>query len=132
MAVSAAILLVLGVIHLAYTFHGNKLTPRDSRLHQAMRDTAPRLTRRTSMWLAWVGFNASHSMGAMLFGLIYGYFALVTPDMLFQSVFLQSVGAAMLAGYLVLGKRYWFSTPFIGICASSACYAAAVALKQWP
>src|SRR5438046_6957052 len=28
------------------------------------------------MWRAWVGFNASHSMGAMLFGLVFAFLAL--------------------------------------------------------
>jgi hypothetical protein len=129
-AASAGIILALGVLHLVYTFFGKKLTPRDSRLLAAMRDTSPVISRRTTMWKSWVGFNASHSMGAILFGLIYGYLALMQSALLFQSAFLLGVGLAMLGGLAVLGKLYWFSVPYIGICISLACYVAAIVFTR--
>jgi hypothetical protein len=46
------------------------------------------LTRQTTMWRAWIGFNASHSMGAVFFGLVYGYLALLHVELLFRSPFL--------------------------------------------
>ena len=73
MTLSALVLSTLGVLHLIYTFHGPKLTPRDPDLQARMAEVHPVITRQTTMWRAWVGFNASHSMGAILFGLIYGY-----------------------------------------------------------
>jgi hypothetical protein len=39
-----------------------------------------------------VGFNASHSMGLILFGLVFGYLALAHRQLLFQSPFLLVVG----------------------------------------
>jgi len=39
---------------------------------------------------------------------------------------LQSVGLALLGGYLFLGKTYWFSVPFRGIVLASALYLAAL------
>jgi hypothetical protein len=128
MATSAGIILALGVIHLVYTFYGKKLTPRDPALQAAMREVSPVLTRQTTMWKTWVGFNASHSMGAILFGLIYGYLALTEPVLLFHSAFLLAVGFAMLGGLAVLGKLYWFSIPFRGICLAFALYVAAIVL----
>ena len=128
MVASAVIILALGVMHLAFTFHGKKLTPRDPAVQVAMGEVSPVLTRQTTMWKCWIGFNASHSMGAMLFGLIYGYLALTHGALLFQSAFLLVVGLAMLGGLLVLGKQYWFSVPFRGICLSFACYVAALVL----
>jgi hypothetical protein len=87
------------------------------------------LTRETSVWRAWIGFNASHSLGAMLFGAIYGHLALAQPDVLARSPYLLAVGAALLLGYAWLGRRYWFSVPFRGIVLSLALYAdGAVAL----
>jgi hypothetical protein len=130
MLASAGIILALGVVHLVYTFYGKKLTPRDPGLQAAMRGVSPVISRETTMWKTWVGFNASHSMGAILFALIYGYFALMQPALLFQSVFLQAVGLAMLGGFAVLGKLYWFSVPFRGICMSFACYIAAIVLAR--
>jgi hypothetical protein len=87
LALSAAIILTLGIIHLAYTFWGPKLTPRDPALQTTMSEIAPVITRETTMWKAWIGFNASHSLGAILFGLVYGYLALLHPGFLFQSRF---------------------------------------------
>jgi hypothetical protein len=55
----AAILLLLGVIHLVYTFHGRMLHPRDPDLIARMKDVSLVLTRETTMWKAWIGFNAT-------------------------------------------------------------------------
>src|SRR5438105_968245 len=101
---SAGVVLALGVIHLVYTFFGRLLTPRDAALQAAMRQVSPVLTRETTMWKAWLGFNASHGMGAILFGLVYGYLALAHAELLFGSAFLLAVGFAMLAGFAVLGR----------------------------
>ena len=72
---SAAIPLVLGLLHLLYTFHGSKLLPRDAELQERMSVVSPVITRETTMWKGYVGFNASHSFGLILFGLVYGYLA---------------------------------------------------------
>lgn len=112
MLTSAVVIAALGALHLLYTFHGRKLTPRDRALQAAMASVPPVLTRETTMWKAWVGFNASHRMGALLFGLVYAWFALTNPAQLFTSWFLLAVGFAMLAGLAALGRAYWFSVPF--------------------
>lgn len=119
---SALVLLVLGSIHLLYTFHGPKLTPRDASLRARMQDVSPVLTRDTTMWKAWVGFNASHSMGAMLFGLVYGYLAIAQAALVFGSIFLAALGLVFLLGYALLAKAYWFRIPFGGVLISLACY----------
>ena len=51
-AASAAIILLLGLIHLLYTFHGPKLLPRDRELHVRMQEVSPVITRQTTMWKA--------------------------------------------------------------------------------
>jgi len=122
MAASAGIVLVLGVIHLVYTFWGPQLTPRDPALQAAMSQVSPVLTRETTMWKLWIGFNATHSMGAILFGLIDGYLAIAHGELLFKSPFLLVVGLAMVGGFVILGKVYWFSVPFWSTCASLVCY----------
>ncbi|HET7064130.1 MAG TPA: hypothetical protein VFI49_07605 [Rudaea sp.] len=129
MLLSACIILMLGVIHLAYTFRGSKLTPRDPALQVSMSRTSPVITKETTMWRCWVGFNASHSMGAILFGLVYGFLAVAHSQLLFHSVFLLVVGLAMLGGLFALGKVYWFSIPFRGIGVALACYVAGIAVS---
>ena len=74
------------------------------------------------MWRAWVGFNASHSYGAILFGAVWAYLALAHPAFLFQSVFLLALGLVVLLGYVVLARVYWFSIPFRGILLATVLY----------
>ena len=123
---SAGIIFVLGTVHLLYTFRGRKLLPRDAELQSSMASIAPLISDQTTMWKAWLGFNASHSMGAMLFGLIYGYLAAFEAVLLFGSAYLTLVGLAMLGGLFLLGRRYWFSIPNIGISISLACFVTGV------
>jgi hypothetical protein len=127
-AASAAILLLLGLIHLLYTFRGNKLHPRDPALEARLKEVSPVISRETTMWNAWIGFNASHSYGAILFGLVYGYLALFHGAFLFASTFLLLLGLALLTGYVFLGKVYWFSVPFRGIVLSTALYVTALVI----
>ena len=118
MFLSAAIVFALGAIHFVYTFWGPKLTPRDPALQARMREVSPVISRETTMWKTWIGFNASHALGALLFGLIYGYLALVHPEFLFRSGFLLAVGFCALGFYAFLGKAYFFSVPFAGLLAA--------------
>ena len=69
-AASAAIMLLLGLLHLLYTFYSPQLLPRDDALHTRMQEVSLVITRQTTMWKAWVGFNASHSYGLILFGTV--------------------------------------------------------------
>jgi hypothetical protein len=126
MFISAGIILALGCAHLWFTFNGPRLRPRDPALQAHMERDTPGITRQTTMWKAWVGFNASHSMGAILFGLVYGFLAVRHRELLFDSPFLLAVGAAMLCGFLILGRLYWFRTPFTGIALALACYVASL------
>jgi hypothetical protein len=130
MVLSAGIVLTLGVVHLVYTFWGPSLTPRDPALQISMSQTSPVITKATTMWRAWVGFNASHSMGLILFGLVFGFLALAHDQLLFQSPFLLVVGLAMLGGLAVLCKVYFFSAPLTGISISFACYVASIVLSR--
>ena len=125
-AASAAVIFALGSLHLWITFRGTKLHPRESALELQMRAGSPRISSELTMWQAWVGFNASHSFGGMLFGLVYGYLALAHGAFLFHSDFLLAVGFLLLLGLCWLGKRYWFSTPFRGIALATILYVTAL------
>src|SRR6267143_5370571 len=118
MVLSASIIFTLGVLHLVSTFWGPRLTPRDPALQISMSQSSPIMTNETTMWRCWVGFNASHSLGLILFGLFFGYLALAHGQLLFQSPFLLVVGLAMLGGSVVLCKVYFFSVPLTGISIS--------------
>jgi hypothetical protein len=107
MVLSAGIIFTLGVVHLVYTFWGPKLTPRDPALQISMSQISPVISKETTMWRAWMGFNATHSMGAILFGLVFGYLALAHGQLLFQSLFMLAVGLAMLGGLVVVSRAYF-------------------------
>jgi hypothetical protein len=129
-ACSAAVIGVLGSLHLAYTFQGKKLKPRDTHLERQMELVSPEISRNTTMWLAWIGFNASHSFGALFFALVYGYLGLVHANFLFHSPYLVSVGFALLVGYVLLAKEYWFRIPLAGLALALGLYCWAV-LQAW-
>lgn len=126
---SAAIILLLGLLHLLYTFYGPKLLPRDRELQARMQKVSPVITHETTMWKAWVGFNASHSFGAILFGAVYGYLSMEHSAFLFQSSFLLALGLLLLFGYVFLAKRYWFSIPFRGVGLAAILYVLALVIN---
>jgi hypothetical protein len=130
MVLSASIILTLGIVHLVYTFWGPKLTPRDPALQISMSQISLVITKETTMWRCWVGFNASHGTGLILFGLVFGFLALAHSQLLFQSPFLLVIGLAMLVGFVVLCKVYFFSVPLTGISIALACYVASIALSR--
>jgi hypothetical protein len=130
MVLSAGIVFTLGVMHLVYTFWGPMLTPRDPALQISMSQIAPVITKETTMWRCWIGFNASHSMGLILFGVVFGFLAMAHGELLFQSPFLLVVGLAMLVGFVALSKLYFFSAPLMGVSISLACYVASIVLSR--
>jgi hypothetical protein len=130
MVLGASIIFTFGVVHFVYTFWGPKLTPSDPALQISMSQISPVITTETTMWRCWVGFNASHSLGLILFGLVFGFLAINHDQLLFRSPFLLAVGFAMLGGLVVLSKLYFFRVPFTGISIALACYVAGIVLSR--
>jgi hypothetical protein len=120
---------VLGLLHALYTFadtrRPRRLVPNDPAVIVSMRSSTVRLSRGgTTMWRAWVGFNFSHSLGALLFafccvalGLSLKALALPKTALLLPVV----VGGV----YLWLAIRYWFRIPVAGVALATLCLAAA-------
>ena len=126
--IGASIFGVLGSIHLIYTFFTNKFEAYDPAVTEAMKATTPVLTKETTVWNAWVGFNASHSLGAMLVAGVYiplsiSYFNVIR-ELIWFSVLPVIIGLS----YLVLAKKYWFKIPFFGILISTLCFIVAAVL----
>jgi hypothetical protein len=127
---SAAIVLLLGLIHLLFTFHGPNLTPRDRDLRARMQEDSPVITRQTTMWKAWVGFNATHSLGLILFGVLYGYLALAHGAFLFASSFLLGLGLLTLLAYALLARAFFFRAPLRGVLAATVLYVLAMIVAR--
>ncbi len=112
----------LGTAHLVYTFFTNKFSSKTERVIIEMKSSSPILTRDTTMWKAWIGFNASHSSGAMFIGitnmyLMQFYFEILQIDPFYICFNILTVGF-----YLWLAKKYWFKIPFLGILLTLICY----------
>lgn len=129
-AAGAGIVAALGMLHLYLTFVGERLHPRDYGLRQAMDAVPLVLTRQTTVWRAWIGFNASHGLGAMLFGTLYLHLALVLPEVLRDSAFLALLGIGYLAVMAALARRYWFRTPFRGVVLAGVLYAIGIVMLR--
>ena len=126
---SALLIGLLGAAHLLFTFAGPRLLPRDRSLPAQMAASTLVLTGETNVWRAWIGFNASHSLGALLFCALYAALAWRHPQLLFGDPVLLSIGAAMLAALLWLAGRYWFRVPLAGIALALLLYLSAWGLS---
>lgn len=125
----SSIILILGTIHLWYTLFTNKLNPRDIESTKAMNDGYPVLTARTTLWKAWIGFNCSHSSGAMYFGAINMYISIAHFQLIQSDIFIVILDLMMCLYYCWLAWKYWFRTPLMGVLGMTTCYFAAVVLS---
>ena len=121
----SAIFLFLGILHLYYTFFTDKFKARNKTVVLEMKNTSPLLTKETSMWKAWIGFNASHSAGAIYFGLINMLLAAQYFPILQNSLLIILLTIVTVLFYCWLGKIYWFSVPFTGLLLATFCFVTA-------
>ena len=129
LAAGGAIYVVLGALHALYTFtdiaRPRRIVPDDPALIAAMQASGVRLARGgTTMWRAWVGFNFSHSLGAVVFGAgcIAAAWCLLP---LAPARAVLAIPVAVSALYLVLAIRYWFRIPVGGTAIATASFALA-------
>lgn len=84
--------------------------------------------RSSDFQRAWVGFNASHSSGAMLVAGIYIPLTASYFNVIQGSVWFSTLPVLIGISYLILAKKYWFNIPFIGIHISTLCFSIAAVL----
>ena len=120
--IGAAIFGLLGVVHLLYTFFTPKFNAHNPDVTEAMKNTSPVLTKETTLWDAWIGFNASHSFGAIMVAAFFIPLAVFNFDVISQSLWFSTLPVMIACSYLILAKKYWFKIPFYGIMLSSICF----------
>lgn len=126
-ASGAALLGLLGTIHIIATFFTNKLDPREPATIAAMKATGLVLGGRTSLWNAWVGLNAILGLFLLLFAATYLLLAVRHMSLLRDSPTLVWLPVAGGAAYLAIALR--FGGPFIEFAVATACFlVAALAL----
>ena len=111
--------LLLGLLHIVYSIlderKPRRIVPRDPELAERMLADTLILTRQTTVWRAWIGFNISHGLGVVLFAGAVLYGAIVhfdpvrraAPELLFAATAIASL-------YCLLSMRYWFRIPAVG------------------
>ncbi len=117
--------LVMGLLHALYTLldlrRHRRLVPDDPAVAAAMARSTLRLSRGgTTMWRAWVGFNFSHSLGAVLFGalcVVLGSLVGTVPVPGWVLGLPPAIGLI----YLTLAVLYWFRIPVVGIALATGC-----------
>lgn len=124
---------LLGIAHALATpltpDESKGLSPRDPEYRQGMAGQTVLLTRRTNLWLAWVGFNLSHSLGAVAFGLAVGLVGRTPETFAANGPAFLPFAIVVSGAYLAIGLRCWFRTPIAGIVVSSACFVLSGALR---
>ena len=125
----AAIFGLLGLAHLLMTFFTHNFDAFDSDVTEAMKGTSPVLTKETSMWNAWIGFNASHSLGAIIVAAVYIPLAAFDMAVISQNIYYSILLAVISLSYLVLAFRYWFKVPFLGIAIATVCILGSLASR---
>lgn len=93
-----------------------------------MKNTSPVLTKETTIWDAWVGFNASHSLGAILVAAFYIPLVILDMELISESKWFSFLPVLISLSYLALAKKYWFKIPFAGISISTCCFIVAAIL----
>ncbi len=122
----AGIFGILGFLHLLLTFFTDKFDSYDPEVTQRMKDATLALTKQTSMWRAWVGFNASHSLGAILVAAFYIPLTSFHFNIIQQSLWFTLLPVFIGVSYLYLANKYWFNLPFWGIFVATLCFALSV------
>lgn len=121
--------LLLGTAHALHTPRqpGERkgLSPADPSLAGSMARSRILLTGRTDMWRAWVGFNLSHSLGAVLFGVVVVLVGRTSASFGYNAALFLPLAVVVSIVYLCLGVAYWFRTPIIGIGLSVFLFSAA-------
>lgn len=126
---------LLGLLHAVYTYldirRPRRLVPRDPAVSLAMASSPLRISgTETTMWKAWVGFNFSHSLGAIVFGALCCCVAAVLSSRAVPAWGLFLLALIALS-YFGLSMLYWFRIPSIGTGIGAALIVAAAVLYTY-
>jgi len=129
LGIAGAIYGLLGALHAVYTLldirDPRRIVPDDPAVITAMQASKIRLTRgESTVWQGWIGFNLSHSLGALMFSAACFIVAAALRRFAFSPWVLLAL-TAVSAVYLLLAAQYWFRIPILGTAVATACLGAA-------
>ncbi|MGH2740801.1 MAG: LIC_13387 family protein [Actinomycetota bacterium] len=110
------VLLGFGHASLAFldVWRPRTFTPADDLVRRSMKKTGVAGYPRVNLWRAWLGFNISHGMGVLVFGLVFFLIALYDFDLISSVPGLGAIAVGVPAAYFVLSLRFWFWGPALG------------------
>jgi hypothetical protein len=123
---------VLGLLHAVYTLlderNPRRLAPDDPAVVTAMQNSKLRLSGgATTMWQAWISFNLTHSLAALMLGAACFIVAACFRIFAFPPTALFALAGVSLLITLI-GLRYWFFVPKAGSLVATLCLLAAALL----
>lgn len=121
--IGSVIIAVLGSLHLRATFFSDKLFPRNKKLVDEMNVSPLILTQKLTVWKSWIGFNATHSSGAIFIGITNLYLAVNYFEMLRSDRFIALFTILTIGFYAWIARRYWFNIVLTGILTAWLCLA---------
>lgn len=77
---------------------------------------------RPSLWSFWLGFNVSHGLGALAFGLFCLLLAGEDFGLVERIDLLRPLTIAVAAGYFAIALRYWFNAVRLLTGAATVCF----------
>lgn len=132
--VGAAILMAAGGGHVLLTLvdmvRPTFFAPIDDAVRSAMETTGFRFRKlfpgandvTPTMWHIWVGMNASHGIGAFMFGLMCMMIAVHDYTLVASIGVLQPLTVVVPAAYIVLALRFWFYVPALAVTTATGCF----------
>ena len=130
--IGAAVFCVLGLSHGALTIRDlsrpTSFTPTDESVRRVMAESPLRFAPQTTIWLAWLGFNLSHSLGLLTFGGVLILLAVSDYSIVSSSLALRGLSISVAAVYMVLAMRFWFWAPAVGSGLGVLCFVASALL----
>ena len=126
--IGAAIFIALGTTHgllaLRDISNPKAFTPIDPNVRQAMQGARLAFNPRANVWQAWLGFNISHSLGLLMFGVATAWrgwrieTVAVTGPLLAVAIVIGLI-------YFILSMRFWFYAPAVASAVGTTCFAVA-------
>jgi len=134
---AGVIFVALGFLHGVYTLldfgSPRRFAPVNISLIDEMKKTRVRLRKDVrNFWLSYLGFNLSHSLGAMFFGFVMITIAIHQPGLAASPTVMAALFGVACA-YAVISYFCWFKIPLIGSVLSAALIAAGylAATAEW-
>jgi hypothetical protein len=125
LGIAGLIYAVLGLLHAIFTLlderNPRRLAPDDPAVVAAMQASKMRLSRgATTMWEAWISFNLTHSLAAIMFGAACFIVAACFRIYAFPPAALGALAGVSLI-FAIVGLRYWFGVPRAGTVVATVC-----------